>query len=173
MKRSFTLIELLIVLVIIGILATLALPSYNGYITKARNAEAISMLPAYCDSLWRNYIEAGTFPATDPTNNNPPPTSLDVKLPASTKYFTYSYMNNIPNPPTAGSSLILYALSTDYAKQAKGAAVGVDIYLMYLTQPMVGVTGGQQINTNWWRYYGKVTKDQNNGLQINMGGGWD
>lgn len=42
--RGFTLIELMIAVVIIGILSAIAYPSYTEYIRKARRAEAKSML---------------------------------------------------------------------------------------------------------------------------------
>ena len=46
LKKGFTLIEIIIVIVIIGVLATLALPRITGQIEAARGAEAMNMFGA-------------------------------------------------------------------------------------------------------------------------------
>lgn len=41
---GFTLIEMLIVVAVIGVLMTIALPSYNDYVTKGKMSEAMTVL---------------------------------------------------------------------------------------------------------------------------------
>lgn len=46
-NKGFTIIELMIALAIIGILAALALPSYNNYLEKSKIAEAFNMIKPF------------------------------------------------------------------------------------------------------------------------------
>ena len=64
MKKAFTLIELLIVVVIIGILASIAMPQYVKVIKKAKTAEALIKLGALrgaMDRYWYNEIALGGY----------------------------------------------------------------------------------------------------------------
>ena len=59
MKRGFTLIELLIVMVIVGILVTIALPKYNASLERARAQEGIANLKAASDIMNAHYVMNG------------------------------------------------------------------------------------------------------------------
>ena len=65
MKKSFTLIELLIVIAIIGILATVALPYYQGYMIRARLVEVentMSVLKSAVSAYRQDRIEESGWP---------------------------------------------------------------------------------------------------------------
>jgi len=60
-KKGFTLIELLIVIIIIGVLATLAIPQYTKLVEKARAAEALTMVGALRSSEASYKLESGAY----------------------------------------------------------------------------------------------------------------
>lgn len=61
---AFTLVELVIVLIIIGILASLALVQYNNVVEKARSAEAFSTLAVIVSAENRYLLENDSYTAT-------------------------------------------------------------------------------------------------------------
>jgi len=60
-KKAFTLIELLIVIIIIGILATIAIPQYQKMVRRAKISGAIPKLKQIIDAEQVYYMEYGAY----------------------------------------------------------------------------------------------------------------
>jgi type IV pilus assembly protein PilE len=79
---GFTLIELLIAIVVVGILTTIALPSYRDYLTRGRIPEATTALSTMRVQLEQYYQDNRNYGSTA--------TACGVASPAATASFTYS-----------------------------------------------------------------------------------
>jgi prepilin-type N-terminal cleavage/methylation domain-containing protein len=63
-QQGFTIVELLIVIVVIGILAALVITTYNGIQQKGRNTERTTDLKALQGQLEAYYAQNGRYPAS-------------------------------------------------------------------------------------------------------------
>jgi prepilin-type N-terminal cleavage/methylation domain-containing protein len=84
-RKGFTLIELLVVVLIIGILASIAIPQYFKVVEKARVAEAMSLISSVKSAEERYLARGGAYTSDF--------TQLDISYPGmsagsiSTKFF--------------------------------------------------------------------------------------
>jgi prepilin-type N-terminal cleavage/methylation domain-containing protein len=84
MKKGFTLVELVIVIIIVGILSIVAVPIYKGYTDRAKESEAKALLGSINTSEKVYYAEFNYFYRTD-TTNKVDRLSLDSR---ANKYYT-------------------------------------------------------------------------------------
>jgi len=81
-NNGFTLIELMIVVVIVGLLAAVAYPSYQNSLIKARRSDAQGALQGLAQAMERNYTTNGTYAgAATAGADTGAPTIFSVKSP--------------------------------------------------------------------------------------------
>ena len=78
-KKGFTLIELMIVVVVIGILSAVAIPAYTDYVTRGKLVEGTSMLSDGRVKMEQFFQDNRTY--------------VGGPAPAATTYFTYAASN--------------------------------------------------------------------------------
>lgn len=81
-ERGFTLVELLIIMVIVGLLATIAYPSYDVFVRKARMEQAKSSIMVTARNMERYYTKNRTFQG--------------APAPESTDFFDIAFAANSP-----------------------------------------------------------------------------
>ncbi len=87
-NSGFTIIELMIVVAIVGILASIALPSYNDYIRRGQLAEAFNHLSVYQAKMEQYYQDNRNYGSGTACASDSAASSWNTFSPGG--YFTYA-----------------------------------------------------------------------------------
>ena len=87
-KKAFTLLELLVVVLIIGILAAVAVPQYKMTVEKSHATEALSILKTIAQAQEIYFLAKGEYASAF--------TDLDIDVPTSPYFdYTISYASSV------------------------------------------------------------------------------
>lgn len=92
LSSGFTLIELMIVVAIVGILASIAYPSYQDYVRRGQVQEALGALADYrvkMEQYYQDFRGYGNLGAVTCANGTGAP-PWNTFVPAGAKYFTFT-----------------------------------------------------------------------------------
>lgn len=115
---GFTLIEILMTMTIVGVLAGVAFPAYQGQVRKARRADAEGALLSFANAMERFFTANNTYLGAAGTKDSPTATGApwifagQAPLEGSKKYYNLTI-----NEATA-TTYILYATPIDSSPQA-------------------------------------------------------
>ncbi|WP_068636538.1 type IV pilin protein [Thauera butanivorans] len=127
--QGFTLIEIMIVVVIIGILASIAVPSYNDYIMRSKLIEATSELSTARVRLEQYFQDNRQYAHSEDGDE----CGVDMPAAPSVRYFTYAcvpsadgqqYTITATGVSAQGTGGFVYTLNQDNAKDTTGAPTG-------------------------------------------------
>ncbi len=89
--KGYTLIELMIILGIVGMLASIAVPTFNGYTARAQQTKAMEDITEIAQAMTRFYTE-NQFMTNTPASIGMGPVSVIVN-----PYYTFNIITSVSN----------------------------------------------------------------------------
>jgi type IV pilus assembly protein PilA len=123
--RGFTLIELMIVVAIVGVLAAIAIPAYQDYVTRAKVTEGSSLADSAQTAVANGYTEGG----------------LPGVTAAALAWNSANGVNAAGNTCAAGQQTSKFVRCIGIASAAGGGNIGV-VQVMYMDSPTLPLTAG-------------------------------
>lgn len=110
---GFTLIELMIVIVIVGLLSALAVPAYQNYTVRAQVSEGLNLADGWKTAIAEYYANNGSWPSqTDLTGSTPSSGKYVSNLTVSTGVIQISYGGAQANQSINGAVLTIVPYTT-------------------------------------------------------------
>jgi prepilin-type N-terminal cleavage/methylation domain-containing protein len=124
-RKGFTLIEVMVVILIIGILGSLAMPQYTKFVEKAKITEAKSFLATLKTAQNIYYTENDSY-AIDLND-------LAIDIPENSKFFTYS-----EDLTDASATVYSYTITREGGKYGAGSDLGAGTITIDETGKLTG-----------------------------------
>lgn len=131
-NSGFTLIEVMIVVAIVAILASIAVPSYQSHIVKSKIKEAQTNLVALSLSAENSYQRTLTYPQENLTSSNDVKSKFPAWNPTSAA-FNYAYVSTNGKEYTITATGVesrvsgcTLTLKNDGSRNATGCSVATD-----------------------------------------------
>ncbi|HUR40936.1 MAG TPA: pilin [Verrucomicrobiae bacterium] len=106
-ERGFTIIELMIVVTIIGILSAIAIPVYQGYVTRAKISEAMLLFDPYRVAVSDRLVQSGGLPADNAAADFQAPTEDKGRYVRSVEVRDGVVVLTFGDPALAGLSITM------------------------------------------------------------------
>lgn len=135
-KNGFTIIELLVTIVVIGILATIMIVSYSGIQQRSRDSGRASDITQLKIALEKYHAEESQYPDACGDNFGCPVSTLANQL--------SPYLKTIPHDPRNVANTI-----GDY-QYVRGATTDDSYALLVTYEAKPACKTGQNINPVWW-----------------------
>lgn len=160
-QRGFTIVELLIVIVVIGILAATTVVAFNGVQRKARDTDRKSDVASIIKAMEAYHVLNGRYPVASGSTviNSSWTTTADASWQTFTAQFAPT-VTTLPTDPAPASSVPAISGGSNYDIYVNtgsycGSAVGQMYLLVYHLEgePQVNTSVGE-CTTNPLNYYG-------------------
>ena len=131
-QRGFTLIEIMVVILILGLLATIVAQSLRGATDKAKRTKATADIAQLKTALDRYYIDNGSYPTSDQGLTALVSRPSSGRIPAN--YEDGGYIQRVPNDPwgnpyvfqSDGNAYVLKSYGADGAEGGEGKNADID-----------------------------------------------
>ena len=131
-QQGFTLIEIMVVILILGLLATLVVQSLRGATDKAKRTKATADIAEFKTALDRYYMDNGYYPTTDQGLQALVTPPANGRIPAN--YEEGGYIARVPPDPwnspyfyqSDGNTYVLKSFGADGVEGGDGKNADID-----------------------------------------------